>query len=327
MHLPIRLTFALTLLPILTPAMGELTIEYKAGTAYEMRVERTRSMTLGDASMLVGGEEFPADMMTASIVDREESETITLHDTVLEVEDGRPTRVLREFIEIGKEELAGEESNEESGVLEGMKIVLSLDDEGEVEAALEDEEADVDETYLTGHALEHPATLMMPEGSVEVGDSWTPSDEAIRGLLLTKGPEYYEVDGDDEEKDSLLAMLGEEGEYSATVTYKELVDLDGVECFMLEVEAELEAYIDELPKQLAGSGDNAKEGSIQVEGEFQAKLWIAVETQLPAKVELENDITFAIEMIMDHSGMAIEINIEMLVASSSTTEWDFDEAD
>ena len=318
MFMPLRLPLALAILPLLSPGLDQVGIESRTGLSYELRMTRTMSMRLGEASMMVGGQEFPADMVRGSVPDRDDLETVVLRNVVKQAEEGRPVQVLREFVELTMRKTVADETTEQTGALEGMQLLLERGEDGEVEARFEDDEGSVlDDVYLLGHLLEHGIHMFMPEGPVELGESWTPDDEAVRALLLSPGPQYYGTTRSAE----LPSLLRDVAKFSAEMTLREIVELDAVECYRLELRVDLEAEVDELPAEFS-SGDQASEGNMQVAGEHRGELWIAVETAFPVKFEIESEWTFDIEMNVDQEGMVIEINMELIANNTSSREWE-----
>jgi hypothetical protein len=314
----LRFPLALGVLTLLSPDLDQVRIEHRTGLAYEMRMTRTMSMRLGEASMHVGGQEFPADMVKGSVPDRDDVETVVLRNVVRKAEEGRPVQVVREFVELGMQRTVAEETTQHTGALEGMQLVLERGADGDVEARLEEgAEQTVDEAYLAGHLLEHGIHRLLPEESVEPGASWTPDADAVRALLLSPGPQYYEKKSTAE----LPSLLEEAAEFTAEMTLRERVKLDGVECYRLELGVQLQAEIGKLPKEFS-SGDQSEEGSLRVESEHRGELWIAVQTRFPVKLEIESEWTFDVLMNVEQDGMAIQIKMELTANNASSREWE-----
>lgn len=313
----LRLPFALGILTLFSPGLDQVRIEHRTGLHYEMRMTRTMSMRVGEASMHVGGQEFPADMVKGSVPDRDDVETVVLRNLVQKVEEGRPVQVVREFVELGMQRTVADKTTKHTGVLQGMQLVLERKADGGVEARFEEgAEQAVDDAYLEGHLLEHGIQRLMPEEPVEPGESWKPDDDAVRALWLAPGPQYY----DSKQSAELPSLLEKAAEFTAELTLRERVKLDGVECYRIELRVDLRAEVDELPAEFSSS-DQHQEGSMHVESEHRGELWIAVERRFPVKLELESEWNFDIEMNVEQDGMAIRVEMDLTANNTSSREW------
>jgi len=218
MFMLLRLPLALGILTLPSPGLDQVSIESRTGLAYEMRMTRTMSMRLGEASMHVGGQEFPADMVKGSVPDRDDVETVVLRNIVKHAEDGRPVQVLREFVERTMQRTVADETTDLTGALEGKQLVLERGADGDVEARFEKGvEETVDDAYLAGHLLEHGIHRLMPEASVELGESWMPDDDAVRAMLISPGPQYYE----NKESAELPILLEKQAEFTVEMNVEQ----------------------------------------------------------------------------------------------------------
>ncbi len=313
-----RLPLALALLPLFAPGLDEVSIEHRAGLTYEMRMTRTMSMRLGEASMRVDGVEYPESLVRGASPDRDDVETVVLRDEVREVSDGRPVRVAREFAELGIRRTVADETTEHAGALEGMTLVIARGAEGGVEARLEDgAEETVDDAYLAGHAIEHDVWRFLPAEPVEPGDSWSPDDDAVKALLLTPGPQYYGTDRIAE----LPVLLAEAAEIEAVVTLLDRVTLDDVECHRLELRVEMRADLTRIPGEFA-SGDLAPEGTVRVESLHRGELWIAAERRFPRRFEVESTWNLGVEMDLSQDGAEVRVEMDFTAKNTSAREWE-----
>lgn len=314
----LRFASAFIAIALFTPSFDSVQVEYRSELSYEYRGTRTATKRLVEAKMTVNDQELPPDAWNPSNPDEDQSRTIIYRDVVGEVADGRPLAISREFVELSNKETKDGETSEESGALEGLTLELSRDDDEVVAKIAGDSDHDIHEGYLADHFLESPIAAILPEDEVDPGESWEPDSDALQQFLYPRGASYFDPESDD----SFGKAIREYGEFSGHVTYNEMSDLNGEKCFILEVNAELEADVSELPEQLRGSGPGEAEGNIQVEGEFSAKIWISVESKFPVRIEGESEMNLKLEMNTDSDGMALKMSMEFEAESTMETEWE-----
>lgn len=323
----LRLPFALGILTLFSPGLDQVRIEHRTGLAYEMRMTRTMSMRAGEASMSVDGSGLPTELWDVNtwVPDRDDVETVVLRNVVRKVEEGRPVEVVREFVELTMQMTVMDETTAQTGALEGKQLVLERGADGGVAArvaeASEPVKPTIDKAYLEGHLLEHGIYRLMPEGEVEQDESWTPDADAVRELLLSPGPQYYDVATVAE----LPGLLEEAAEMTAEMTSRERVKLDGVECYRLELGVQMQAEIGKLPKEFS-TGDQGEEGSLRVESEHRGELWIAVESRFPVKFEMESEWTFNVEVNIEQDReeerLEFQFKMELTANNTSSRVWE-----
>jgi len=115
-------------------------------------------------------------------------------DAYLASEDGAPTRVKRTFEDVaivselsgGREEFSGERSSP----LAGLTLELSLDEDGELVAELQDGDEPEEAAALTALPMTLALDAFLPEEEVEVGALWNPESDAIAAALALAFDEH-----------------------------------------------------------------------------------------------------------------------------------------
>ena len=194
----------LLLAPVLTTpvllafaALGESpTFSPEEGTKLTKRIVVKTELSLDEMTMIMNGEEVPAEMMQMSM---ESTITVvaTVTDEYVSVGDGRPTKLKRTFDELNSEtevsmsssQMPDDVNNSSSGSsdLEGLTVVFSWDeDEGDFTAEF-DEDSDGDDELLEGLTEDLDFRAMLPDGEVSEGDSWDVDPMAIRAIFAPGG--------------------------------------------------------------------------------------------------------------------------------------------
>jgi hypothetical protein len=240
--------------------------------------------------------------------------TLRYRDTVLAVDEGRPTRVRRAFEELRKHSVDGDEERDETGVLEGRSVLAN---EGRTLAELEDDGDEVEEAYLVDHALIRYADHLLPEEPVEVGERWQLAEDDLRLLIGVESRlAYFESDLEDQDED-----FGRVAEENSTVQgeaeFVEVVERDGLSCAVVAFEVELETEVDDL--EALGMEDGT-EGALQYEVRFQGRLWYSPSEGRPVAMEMEQEGTLDMRMAMPF-GEAEAPSLEFRAKGSITGEF------
>jgi hypothetical protein len=281
-----------------TSRAGErIELVYREGVEISLTRKETMRIALESQSFLVDGEEVPPDEMEED--EGEASTTIETilrsRDRVLASEQGRPTRVRREFEELSEKTLEDGEESERTGPLEGRALLLD-EDAGEVKVELEGDGEEVDEQYLEGHRLTDPIEALLPQEEVAIGDSWEVEDAALRELfgIDASGPTLFE---DDEGEEAHPFDALEDGStVTADVEFTAIEEHDGLRCAVLAFTYELQAETD-------ARGEFAKVFDLEMHGE--GRLWWSLAEARP--VAMEHDFEGTLEV---RSGIRLEMEEE-----------------
>jgi hypothetical protein len=274
-------------LPVLVlglgPAGDDLATRYESGKA--VRIETRMAFELELVEMTRNGQ--PVERAVGTGV----SETLesVVVDRWVECANGRPSRVVRTFEEVGgtAELDFGEESREQEieSAFEGVVVELARDEEGEVEREVVEGEAPEDEA-LERLSLELDLDALLPEAAVEPGESWDLGADAIRRALGFELDEALFPRASSEGADGRPGAQGggsqrplADAEWSGTAKYSGIEEHEGEECYVVEL-------------ALAGTRE-IDEG--RTRGTFEAKLtgklWVGGEERRPVALEVEGTLT------------------------------------
>lgn len=275
-------------------------------------------------SMTVDGEEREGRGGATGAV-TETERTVEFKDTVLAHKDGAPTKVKREFVEIGGTSLtsAGERESEREleSALEGVTLELTLGEDG-VEADVVDG-GEPPDAQLVGHALTLSLDALLPREEVEGGAEWELDGKAIatalglnlEGVLYMRPERDGEGGGERPERGggggrqgrrgfgggggglTGAALAGADWEGKAKLTAG-LVEYDGAQCREIELELEASGALPE-PERPGGGRDRAfgvpasraprLESNLELE--LEGRLLFDVKSGRPVLLELEGEFT------------------------------------
>ena len=288
----------------------ELATDYRADRSLRVESETSAAQETVEVSMERDGE--PLDAPERGFGGpRSSRRTLIWVDTVGELTEGVPTRVERTFETA--EQLDGEDGPAQSSELEGE----TLEDDGEVLA-----EADgIDAEQLVGQRLTLPLDALLPEGEVEVGESWEIEAGALLSALgidvvdaLFPRPEVdFEAMRNGGERPAFMRrdasvrlMRAAEWEATATLT-DESVEVDGVTALVIELSLEGQGRLEE-EERFHGRGRGRAAGgaggfallpaATDFEIELEGRLLFSVEAARPVSLEIEG--TFFAEMESVH---------------------------
>jgi len=309
-----------------------------AGTAISMTFENEMEISLDEMTMLMSGQEMDGGGMS---MDTTASTRLSVTDVYAEVGDGRPTKLVRTFDEIGAQTamtgshpMMGEMSQESEGTseLEGLSVVFTWDaDEEEYSVAFADDSSGDDE-LLEGleEALDMRAVL--PDGEVAEGDSWEVDPQVIRTLLAPGGSTKVELESDGEggmggPQPSPNEFLGElEGEVTAQFTGTRAAD-DGRNVGAISLTIEVSSardmadfmadMMEDMPEQ---PGMEMEFNSMDYEFTFEGEgvlLW-DLEAGVLHSMEISGEVSQTVDTSMSISAQGRDMEMEQSMSFSGS---------
>jgi len=239
----------------LVPTETKLDFAPEEGTVLTRHFEATLEMELASFQVLLDDEELTIPDVDWSI---EWVESIEVEDELLEVEDGRPTEMVRTFGDLRQESTIDANGEEHellsTSALQGRVLRFEWDDDAEyytIES--DDDEGDLDEETLEWLEEDMDLRAVLPEDAVETGDTWE-IDAAVYLPLMWPGGLLGFLEEDEDELSPLSRELNEEtienltGEGEATL--EEIREESGVRVAVIKlelgIETEAEAVDDDL---------------------------------------------------------------------------------
>jgi hypothetical protein len=271
-------------------------------------------------------------------------------DTYGVTHDGRPGRLVRRFTRLSEgTEFEGGGSDgaiqiegldeDRTSLLEGRTVAFEWEDESGAYSPSFADDKDGRQEWLAGLSQDLDLRLLLPEGKVDEGDSWTIEDARIE-QLLHPGGQVMVQDRPEQEHDlpqggvaiqvpdpaSIEAWDGLEGDI--VVTYAGTRTDDGVRLAVLKLEVDLEGLQDiagELNRQSRTEGmpeveyDLAElERTIEGQGELLWDLDLAVLHSYSLTVEFDTaiDLGWAVDM----GGMDMPITLQQVSTGEVSVE-------
>jgi len=313
------------LLPTLALAFAgvELTTDYTRDRSLTVSVTSKNASEVTAMEMTIDGEPVErGGFGGGGGVASERSYTFT--DTVLAAQDGAPKKVKRAFGAVGgTATMPGRDggSNEMEVESAFADAVIVIDHSG-AEAKFEVLEGDVPDEALAGLVPTLALDRLLPSGAVEAGASWelegadvlaALGHELERSLFRRPAPEGGAGEGRGERGGRRgapgggrmggggLAML-EGGEWDAKAKLTDETEtVDGVECAVIEVKAEVSG---ELP-EMGGGGGRGRDRAFGLAGaprantfeaELEGRLLWSVKEARPVRFELTGTVTTVRDM-------------------------------
>ncbi|MFT7486892.1 MAG: hypothetical protein ACI9F9_002749, partial [Candidatus Paceibacteria bacterium] len=271
--LPTVLTFVL--------AQGqELSTQYTTDRGLRTEVTSQFHVETVDFSMERDGE--PVESGRGGGGSSSEERTITMIDTVLAEEDGKPTHVRREFESITSKATRsrGEDETESEAEcpLSGVAIEIT-DDGGDVTVEVVEGSEPDNEKILEGHGAAVALDSLLPEDEMAPGDSWSISGEGLAMALgfnlehaLFPRPEPEAREGGDGERGGRGRGRGGRGGNSSANRYfaagdweveatlgSETEEYDGQDCYVITIEGDASGEVPE-PERGGGRGNDRAVG-------------------------------------------------------------------
>jgi len=215
---------------------------------------------LDDMRMIVNGEEQdpPMDEMPAGYADY----TIVVTDHFKSMSDGRPTDMLRSFIELSGSVESSDGDSEEGSMddIEGTVVRFAWDDD-ESAYKVTFEEGDGDEEALALLTPDMDYRMLLPTSDVAVDDEWTVSGGDVMRILIpgidlkAAAESGIEIDGESIPEAVVGLMDSFFSGMTATCTYKGLSEVDGAEVAEIAVNIEINSTVDVDPSEFGEEMD------------------------------------------------------------------------
>lgn len=330
MHRFIIPTAALTLF-----AVDGLTTDYAAERTLRIVAETQASVETTDFSFERDGEPQDSGGRGFGGGGSELSREIVQLDTVLAHADGEPIKVKREFDTVESTTSRGgrdgeTRETEADSPMDGETLILSLDDDGDVVAALESGDDPDEGSMLEGHSLTLALDALLPDGDVDSGDSWEIDKDALlralamdveRALFPRAAPE-----GGGEGRGGRGGFGGGRGGGSPVAFFNDAdwegkgtytgstEEIEGLECAVIELEFEAEG---DLPERQFGRTPRESffgpAGTWSVlestyEVTLEGKLYFSLEEKRPVKLELEGEFTLETNREFDRGGSTMSMS-------------------
>lgn len=236
----------------------EIAFGPEPGSSLTKTFETSASFDLDDFSAVIDGQNM-SDMIGSFEVAVESTGTVQVTDTYDSIENGEIGKLTRTFEDLGGDSTvtidsqmgSQEQTTSVESDLEGLTVVFTKGEDGYDVAYAEG--SDGDEDLLEGLEAELDLRFLLPEGSVDEGDSWTVELGGFKQLLTPGGNLSLAPEGQDlgEMKDLVAEIQSQfsddvqdllDGE--ATCTFKGMREEDGVSLAEIQVEVEMSSAAD-----------------------------------------------------------------------------------
>ncbi len=345
-------TTFLTALAALGLATGgdDLTLRCEAGDEITRSFHYSSESELEEMMMLVDGEEMPmpGDMEQEAATELE----LVVRDEIEEVDDGRATRFTRTYERISGHDSMhmsdpmGEEHGQEIDQVSDLEgcAVLFGEEGGDLSPSFPEEE-NADEELLEGLTALLDLEGLLPEDSVEEGDSWEVDPDVIAALANPGGDLHLRAEGVGDEGFMMFGdapgsdeeMVETDGEVVAT--YLGIREEDGRRLAAVEISVDYAVLVD-LTDVFGGMDgdlpDDVPEGMIMPEIEHAEEetsregegllLWDLERGTLHSlELSCEFTETQTISMLMSMGDMEQSMEQIMVMRGTETYEVRFDE--
>jgi hypothetical protein len=305
------LPFALALLAVGGTKLGT---QYTADQSVRVTIESEFSFETTNFEMTRDGE--PIEGGFGGGGGSETTRKIVQIDKWTAVENGKPAKVERTFEELESKSVMrfGDNEREMSSdsPLVGVTLELTAGTDGEVEAKVKEGKEPTQEVALKYHRLELAVDALLPDGEKEAGAKWDLDKDAIKRVLMTDtmqalfppSEQAEEGGGRGGERRGGRGGRGGPGggrafdmaEWSGKATYSGDEEHGGVQCAVIELEAEADGELPEMPR-----GDRRRGGDVyapefvfafgpKYKAKIEGKLFYSLADKRPLALELEGSV-------------------------------------
>jgi len=330
---------------LLLVGLNELVLSTDYQSGLNLRVEESTSLHMETTAFEVLRNGEPMDMGDYGTGGSSDERTIVTVERVLEATDGSPTKVRREFVSV-----EGSRSSEARGEqlylceLDGVTLELSVEDDDLTIEVVEGEEPD-DEAVLEGHRLGLLTDALLPEDSVESGQTWELDADQVRRVLgVDLNNAMFARDPNAEGGGRFGGGGGGRGqrgprgggggsfgllrnaEWTATATLTAVdEEVDGETCARIEFTLEAEGALPERepgggrPRMFGPANTRPLESTYEIE--LKGFLLFSVDSRLPVRLELEGTLGTDTNTIRERGEMTIEVQREEVGTLERTVEF------
>jgi len=237
---------------------NDLAFRPEAGASLTKAFETTGEFSLDDASIIADGQDISA-MIGQLEFSMETRATYEVTDLFKAVAEGRPVELLRTFevlesvTSMSMTQVPEIPEVNAQSELEGKTVAFRWNAEkGEYELSFHESEGD--DELLEGLEEDMDLRLLLPDGEVEVGGSWTIALEALAPLWMPGGNLHMMPEGENADPeamemfegfvDSLGDRFGELLEGECVCTFKGLREEGGARVGEIEIEIEVAGSMD-----------------------------------------------------------------------------------
>lgn len=230
------------------------------------------------------------------------------------VENGKPTKVERTFETLEQKSVMrfGDQEREmaSESPLAGVTLELTAGKDGDVDVKVKEGDTPSQEVALEHHRLELALDALLPDGEKEVGAKWDLDKDAVRRMLLTDvtpalfpPPEQAEDSGGGQGgrrgggrmRGGSSGRLFDIAEWEGKATYTGDEEHDGVNCAVIEIKAEADGEMPDMPRGGRRGGDMfAPEIEFAIgpkyEAKLEGKLFYSLADKRPLALELEGTV-------------------------------------
>ncbi len=250
--------------PILAPQLDAHLLSFRVEDGTSLTTTATRVLTLelsdGEMSMSFDGEEHEAEAPEIELVITEE-ESLTFSDVFTGVTEGRAAKIKRTFDEIetsSSQHLVnpeGEEMEDETpgtSELTEKTVVFTWDaDDESYSCAFDESVEDGDPDLLEELEAIADFSWYLPEGEVEVGDTWEIDVEAFRQTSSLSGELSVVREGDEDDEDTDFGdQFNDNLSGEITGEFLEVREEDGRKLAVLHITSELETSIEQTQEMV-----------------------------------------------------------------------------
>lgn len=324
-------------LPLLAfqPAPEGLTFGPEKDTSVSKSFSMKADFTVEDLYVSFGGQEMPPEAMgmEEEQMNAAADMQVSVTEKYVKSADGKPVQLLRTFDELFLELSGGGETEEvdEFAELEGETVEFSWNEEDE-EFAVAFHESEGDEELLAPLNNDMDLRVLLPDGSVDTGDTWQISSKELYPFFFPGGLARI-PSGDDglpaDIEEALWGQLESLAEsFKVRCTYKGSRDAGGTEVGEIFVEMSGTASVDmgDLITTIAEQSGEMPEGEIAADMEIELKgeatlLWNLAGGHVHSfEMNAETNIAVDVEVSMDVEGQQFEIAVQAELAGNA--EWE-----
>ncbi|HED65291.1 MAG TPA: hypothetical protein ENJ09_07030 [Planctomycetes bacterium] len=333
--------------------VDEITFGPEAGSSVTKTFETKTSLDLDDFTAVVDGQNV-GDMIGSFEISVESTNTIQVTDTYDAVEGSEVAKLTRSFEELTGDAVVSiespmmepqEQTTSTSSDLAGLEVVFERGEDG-VEVSFADG-SDGDEELLDGLEMDMDLRFLLPEGSVDEGDTWSVNLAAFKQLVMPGGDLSFNAEGA-EDMEGMEDMIEEiQGQFSdefenlldgtCEAVYKGMREEDGVSLAEIAFEIELSSAADltELIDQVIQMAQDETgeeiplvfdQADLNVDGSAEGTLLWNVAAGRAQSLDLTSSGSFAIDLALSvdaadesHSG---EISLEFSIGTEHSVEFE-----